>query len=357
MTKIALITDTHWGVRNDNQHFIEYYNEFYKNVFFPRLEEEGIKHVLMLGDTFERRKYTNHVTLHYAKKYYFDELERRGLQAWMLIGNHDAAYKNTNYVNVPELALSEYDNITMISNEATTIEIDGTKICMVPWMNAENYQQCMQEMKDTKAEICCGHFEIKGFAMYRDSYSEEGLDRKIFKKFEYTFSGHYHHKSNSDGIHYLGNPYPLTWFDYGDERGFHILDLGNRDLEFIQNPYEMFVKFVYDDTDKDFGDILDHDVSNVQNKYVKIIVLNKTNPFAFDSFVDKIYKSNPADLSIVDEVINSRMDEDEESLESQDTLSILNGYIDGLTDNSIEPNRLKSLMREVYVEALNTESD
>ena len=39
--KIAVIGDLHWGARNDNQEFLNYFQRFFDNVFFPELEERG----------------------------------------------------------------------------------------------------------------------------------------------------------------------------------------------------------------------------------------------------------------------------------------------------------------------------
>ena len=46
--KIALLGDTHFGVRNDARHFHEYYEKFYSEVFFPYLEEHGINTIIQL---------------------------------------------------------------------------------------------------------------------------------------------------------------------------------------------------------------------------------------------------------------------------------------------------------------------
>ena len=105
----------------------------------------------------------------------------------------------------------------------------------------------MDTLKLTEATICMGHFEIEGFQMYRGAPSHDGLEPKMFDKFDMVFSGHYHHKSSRKNIHYLGNPYELTWQDYDDPRGCHIFDLKTHELEFIQNPNRMFIKIVYDD--------------------------------------------------------------------------------------------------------------
>ena len=52
--KIALITDTHWGVRNDSSTFIEYYRKFYNETFFPYLKENDISTIIHLGDIVDR---------------------------------------------------------------------------------------------------------------------------------------------------------------------------------------------------------------------------------------------------------------------------------------------------------------
>ena len=62
MTKVALITDTHWGCRNDSPVFAKHISRYYKNVFFPYLEEHGINYIVHLGDIVDRRKYINFVT-------------------------------------------------------------------------------------------------------------------------------------------------------------------------------------------------------------------------------------------------------------------------------------------------------
>ena len=60
--KIALITDTHWGARNDSKIFADYFSRFYDNVFFPYIDEHDIKTCIHLGDVVDRRKYINFKT-------------------------------------------------------------------------------------------------------------------------------------------------------------------------------------------------------------------------------------------------------------------------------------------------------
>ena len=283
--KVAIITDQHFGARNDSLIFLDFYEKFYDNTFFPTLDSSGIDTVLILGDTFDRRKYVNFYSLDRAKKMFFDKLQERGIRVHMLAGNHDTYYKNTNEVNSPELLLTEYTNIDVIS-KPETIVIDGTSICMMPWICPDNYQESLDHMTNTNAEICMGHFEIAGFAMHRGMESHDGLSKQTFDKFDIVFSGHYHHRSNDKHIHYLGNPYELTWQDYNDPRGFHLFDLETRELAFFQNPYTMFARIEYDDKERE---VLDLTALDLKDKYVKLVVVNKTDYYKFDKFIHQLF--------------------------------------------------------------------
>ena len=360
--KIALITDQHFGARNDSIHFLDFYEKFYRDTFFPKLQEEGIDTVLVLGDTFDRRKYVNFYTYKRTREMYFDILAQKNIKVYMLAGNHDTYYKNTNDVNSIDLMLKEYTNIVTIDNPSeirigqTENNPLGHQICMMPWICPENYEISLDVIKNSTASICCGHFEIAGFAMYRGHPCEEGLNRDIFRKFEFTFSGHYHHRSNADGIYYLGNPYELTWQDYNDTRGFHILDLETRELTFVPNPNVMFHRIIYDDKEESITDITNKDLSKYTNTYVKVVVINKINPYLFDKFMSNLYDVNPIDVTIAEDFTDLTEGVDDDILDqAEDTLTILNKYVDSIQENGIDNNKLKTLLRELYVEALNTE--
>ena len=97
--KYALITDTHFGARNDSLVFSNFFQKFYENIFFPTLKERNIKSVIHLGDVVERRKFINFKTLNSMKDILFDPLEEMGGNIKIIIGNHDIYYKNTLSVN------------------------------------------------------------------------------------------------------------------------------------------------------------------------------------------------------------------------------------------------------------------
>jgi DNA repair exonuclease SbcCD nuclease subunit len=314
------------------------------------LVANGISTVLVLGDTFDRRKYVNFYALDRAKKMFFDKLEEMGISVHMLAGNHDTYFKNTNNVNSPELLLAEYNNIEVIS-EPKTIDVGGYEVCMLPWICPENYTQSMDEIKNTTATICMGHLEIAGFAMYRGMESHEGFSVETFNKFDMVFSGHYHHRSNNGSIYYLGNPYELTWQDYNDPRGFHLFDFSTRQLDFIENPHRMYERIEYSDKETEPVDL---DTLDLKDKYVKLVVVDKSDYYKFDKFTQKLYNKGCHEIKIVEDLSEFESGEIDEEINLEDTVSVLGNYIDSV-ETDVDRDRIKSYMRGLYTEAINIE--
>jgi len=350
--KIALITDTHFGARNDNINFNEYFFEFYENQFFPYLKEHDITDVVHLGDVMDRRKYVSYRIAKDFRERFINQFENYNFH--MLVGNHDTFYKNTNAVNsLQELVDGRYENIT-VYEEATEVELDGCKILFVPWINADNMSHTTNLLKKSDAQVCMGHLELNGFEMQKGMYMDHGWDKQEFRKFDTVMSGHYHHKSDDGQVYYLGTPYEIYWNDWEDPKGFHIFDTETRELERIVNPYNIFSKIYYDDTVSAFDD--NHDMSAYKNKYVKLVVVNKKDLFQFDRFVDKLLAADCHDVKIVEDF--SEMDasnvSDDIVENSEDTMTLLEKYIDELPVD-LSKDRLKNTMRTLYTEAQDLE--
>lgn len=352
--KLCILGDTHFGARGDSLDFHKYFQKFYDEVFFPYLIENDIKDVFQMGDLFDRRKFINFNSLYLARKYFFDKCELLGIKLHTLVGNHDVTYKNTLEVNSPTLLLNEYHNIE-IYEKFDTVEFDGISIDVVPWICDDNVDAIFTEMKNSKAQICFGHFEIAGFEMDRGNVCDTGIDKQLLSKYDVVLTGHFHHKSNNGNITYVGTPYEMTWADWNDPKGFHIFDTDTRELSFVQNPNAMFHKIMYDDGKSTFEDWKQYDFNKLKECYVKVVVLNKQNPYLFDHVIDNLYKAGVSDLSIVEDFSDALIDDDQEIVDqAEDTITILSKYIDNLALD-VESEKLKNLMRELYVEAINTE--
>jgi len=294
-----------------------------------------------MGDAFDSRKSIDYQSLEWAKRVVFDPLSK--YETHMIIGNHDCYYKNTNDVNSPELLLQTYPNIKTYSR-VSEIEVGGLNILFIPWINAENYQDTVSSIKASRSICAMGHLELNGFRAHRGHVMEDGMDCELFEKFQTVFSGHYHTRSDNGKIFYLGNPYEMFWNDVNDERGFHIFDTKTLELTQINNPYKLFYNIYYEDTNYKL-----YNFTEYKDKIVKVIVRKKTNPKDFEKFIDKLYSSGVHDLKIVE---NFQIQESEEFEidEEENTLSILNRYIDE-SEFDLDKNIIKGIFQDLYKQA------
>ena len=343
--KVAIITDTHYGARKGSKHLHDYFEQFYKNVFFPSLEEHNVEAVIHMGDAFDSRKSIDYQSLEWAKRVVFDPLSK--YETHMIIGNHDCYYKNTNDVNSPGLLLQTYSNIKTYSS-VSEIKIGGLNILFIPWINAENYQDTVASIKASRSVCAMGHLELNGFRAHRGHVMEDGMDCELFEKFSHVFSGHYHTRSDNGKIFYLGNPYEMFWNDVNDKRGFHIFDTDTLELTQINNPYKLFYNIYYEDTPHQMFDATEYD-----NKIVKVIVRKKTDPKSFEKFIDKLYSVGVHDLKIV-ENFEIQENEDFEIEEDENTLSILNRYIEE-AEVEFDKNIIKNIFQDLYKQACEVE--
>ena len=82
--KLAIITDTHYGARKGSKHLHDYFELFYKNIFFPSLEAEGIDTIIHMGDVFDSRKSIDYYSLEWAKRVVFEPMKKYKVDACLL---------------------------------------------------------------------------------------------------------------------------------------------------------------------------------------------------------------------------------------------------------------------------------
>ena len=223
----------------------------------------------------------------------------------------------------------------------------------MPWINPQNEIYAFGMMDETKADIMLGHLDICGFEMHVGHISEGMYTKDKFRKFHTVMSGHFHHKSDDGQIYYLGTPYEIYWNDFDDPKGFHIFDTDTRELERIVNPYTLFEKIYYDDTEHDYTK---HDVSKYKEKYVKLIVVNKKDLYQFDMFTDRLLKADAHEVKIIEDFseLDASNVSDEIVENTEDTMTLLEKYIDEL-DVTLDKKRLKNTMKSLYNEAQDLE--
>lgn len=333
--KVALLTDTHWGARGDSTQFLNYFKLFYDKVFFPELQKRKIDYIFHLGDLVDRRKYVNFNTLSFIRENFLDKLHGKFMH--IIPGNHDSFHKNTIEVNALNELLGGYTNINVIS-EPTNLEFFKHKIVMLPWICKSNEESTFKLIGETKTKVLFGHLELNGFEMHRGSVCDHGLDKKIFSKFDLICSGHFHHKSSKDNIHYLGAPYEMTWSDWNDTKGFHILDLNTLELEFIRNPF-----VIHERIDLRNDETL---TGNYNSKFIRVLVNKDVKNL--EKIISTIEEQNPHNLTIIEDKIEYTFD-DKSEVVLEDPKKTIENYIDSI---DIGTDELKKFIINLYDEAL-----
>jgi DNA repair exonuclease SbcCD nuclease subunit len=350
--RIAILNDTHCGARNSSDVFMQYQEKFYDEVFFPHLIENDIKVIIHLGDYYEHRKYVNFKALEHNRKIFLAKLREHGIHMHIIPGNHDVFYKNTNELCSLKELMGHYMDCVTIHMTPTTILFDELSVALIPWINAENYVSTMDFIKQCNSPIIGGHFEFSGFEMYKGIPNPHGMDTAEFKRFEMVLSGHFHTKSSRDNIHYLGSQMEFTWGDCDDPKYFHVLDTSTRGLTQVRNPHTLHTKVVYNDEKTNYNN---YDVTALDNQFVKVVVEKKTDYFSFDRFIDRIQQRPIHELKIAEsfeEFLGENVEDDEIALD--DTQVLLDSYVDAV-ETEADKDKLKSLLRGLYVEAQNTQ--
>jgi len=349
--KIAILNDTHSGVRNSSEIFIEYQRKFYEDVFFPYCDDNNITQVIHLGDYYDHRKNVNFKALNSNRRMFLEPLRDKGMTMDIIPGNHDVYHKNTNDLcSLKELLGYYTSNVNIIMNP-TSVEYDGCSINLLPWISANNYTQSMDFIKKNDG-IIMAHLELSGFELMRGVVQTHGMSADIFSHYDQVLSGHYHVASQVGNVRYLGSQMEFTWADSADDKFFHVFDTDTKEITKVRNPYTLFEKIYYDDTNVDYHKA---DVSGYVNKFVKVVVETKNDPFMFDKFIDKLSDIETYELKVVENFQEFLGENVTTSIEDVDnTTDLMYNYIDGV-NTDLDKDKLKTLMNTLYNEALDME--
>ena len=349
MSKVVLLNDLHFGVKSDSPIFRTYVKKFLEEQLFPYIRENDVKTILFLGDFLDKRKYVNIETLRFSRKEFFEPLLDMGVRLHMILGNHDVVFRNTSEVNSTTELYSHYPNVS-VYDTPLDIDIEGTTVAFIPWINEENDAKFRSFVPTSKAKLAFGHLEIKGFQVLRGILSEVGIEKTAVSSFYKVFSGHFHQKHDDGQIFYLGTQYDMTFADVDEHKGFHTIDLETGDLTFIENKTKIFHKIIYDDT----VSVPKLNFEIYKDCYVKFIIRKKSKPKELEKLLDGLNNANVAELNIIEE-IDLFIDSTDTVDQTQDTVSMICKEIEALTE--VNHDRLKMLINELYNESYETSVD
>lgn len=302
--KYIIVTDTHLGFKNGSDQYhnicLDIFNEIAKVA-----KEKKITTFIHGGDFFNTRKSISLKSIPIA--YEIGNILKSTFEnSYVIVGNHDIYYKDR--IDPTSLQiLSEY--ITIVDKPMIV-----NNIHLQPWL--------IDEFVPTEVDYLIGHFEMLDIVINRSgTKSKVGASTSIFKNYKKVLSGHYHTKSETSNIIYLGAPYHMTFNDNG-ERGFYIFNDENGSLEFIE--FDRYPKFI----------IFDHmniDFSLINGNNIKVVFTKDIGTAEINKIVNKINDKEPNQL-FVEFSFNNKFDIDNvnNDFDFIDVRSIEKRYIDSL---------------------------
>jgi hypothetical protein len=107
---------------------------------------------------------------------------------------------------------------------------------------------------------------------------------------------------------------------------------------------------MYNDKDTNYDKL---DISDFNQKFVKLIVVHKKDNQMFDRFLERLYtKISVHELKILEDYSDlSHTNVSDDVVEgTEDTMTLVNNYVDQLPVD-LDKDKLKVMIKEMYVEA------
>lgn len=352
-----MITDVHIDI--SNSHPVHQYNinKFFEH-FWEYVCRHNISHVFCLGDIVDNRQRISFAGVEQIRECILKPVRDLDVKFYGIVGNHDCSSRSTNEISSAFL-FEDKKNVTVFSDSPSEVVLpDGTMIAMIPWINRENYQATVDFLESTSAEIVMGHLEVKGALMMKGTVNEHGQDSSMFKKFKHVFTGHFHHKNSYGNIHYIGNICQFNWGDFGEERGFTIYDTETGEFTLHENPWTPFRKIYYNDVTENYED-LSTITTDYTNTMVKVVVVEKSNPFLLERFAQRISELGAFSVQILEHDSTEYSGDSKDSEDTKDeigefkadTLTILDSYVEGTALSEDQSKRVALLLKEMYADA------
>jgi DNA repair exonuclease SbcCD nuclease subunit len=267
--RIWFITDTHLGVRNNSNEWIESIREYFFDWFFPLVRENYKPGDVLfhLGDFFDSRQSINLKVLNLGIEIAEEMSNIFKDGVYIIVGNHDIWGKTSNDVNSLK-ALKWIPGINVLE-EPKSMSIQGKTFFLMPWRKDHEEEEQTLDSVDPHDVLCC-HADIRGLKFNRYVNVETGAAQSKFDKFKRVYSGHIHYAQESANIKMLGSPYEITRSDMDNQKSITLLDAKTLKEQIFINDFSPKFKRFY------FSDILESTPDELEplfrNNFVDIMI-------------------------------------------------------------------------------------
>lgn len=338
--KICCVSDIHIGVHQNSSMWhnitLNWARWLAKN-----LKKHNVKDIMICGDLFHYRDEIAVTTIQVAQEFLSILSD---FNIVILSGNHDAYYKDNS--NVTSLSiLKGWPNIS-VYDKIHTMSQYGSKMMICPWG--------VKKEQFTKCDIMFGHFEISSFKMNHFKTCTTGVSyNDLLKQSSLVVTGHFHHgerrKYKSGEIVYLGNPFEMDFGDINCTKGYYLLDIKTKKMDFYENNISpKHVKIKLSDLAKE-KNITDRYVNLINQNIVRLNIDMHIMPDDAELVLRSISKNQPEHLGVEYSISFNNFglsESDDHDLSGVDIITAMKEFVDLLDiDNKSE---VFNYVNEVY---------
>lgn len=347
--RLWIITDTHLGVRNSSEEWIQIMRKYFFEWFIPLVKKEYKPGdaFIHLGDVYDSRQSINLKVLNLCVEI-FSELSKifpDGIH--VILGNHDCYSKESNDIN--SLSSLKWIPGVKVYEEPESVIMGKRKILMMPWRNSEESAVELLSESDVHDYLFC-HSDIKGLSFNKYTKIEEGISYNKLENFNRVYSGHIHYSQTFGKVRMLGSPYQLTRSDMDNKKAVLLLDLDSEEEIFFENDFSpRFIRIGFDKvlekTPLELGDLF-------RNNFVDILIDPKLAVKAslgiLTEMVSTQLKTNFTPITEAQADVN--VDETLFNLDGKNfsIVDFANQYIEALDEHDEVKERMKKTIKVLY---------
>lgn len=218
--KTILITDTHFGTRQNSTTWLKSQLDFIYNQLIPCIKVNGPVRLIHLGDVFDSRSTISTIV---ASKVVnaFKKLSEIVDEFIIIGGNHDFYSPNSDEYDTLNLLFGNL-NIKLVTKQVLVDK--EAKHVYVPWYTWQESIHAPIELQDI----------IDSYGIKRIFTHADIINEPVNIRCQEIYSGHIHIPYLNNHIRNLGSTYALNFADSNSRRGFYIIHEDGK-LQFIAN--------------------------------------------------------------------------------------------------------------------------
>lgn len=218
--KTILITDTHFGTRQNSITWLNSQIDFFTKQLIPYIkkQKEGVR-LVHLGDVFDSRSTISTIVASRVVDL-FKQISELVNEFIIIGGNHDYYSPNSDEYDTLNLLLGNL-NIKLVTKQ---VLIDKeNKHIYVPWYVWQEGIHAPSNLQDA----------IDTYNIQRVFTHADIVNEPVNIRCKEIYSGHIHIPHCKGNIRNLGSTYSLNFADANSKRGFYVIDGDN--LLFVEN--------------------------------------------------------------------------------------------------------------------------